>query len=256
MNAKLRIPLAVLAGGVTVAAFWAAKPSDAPNPGPIAQAQAAEAAADPGVLAPFLRFSGTDSVKVQPDQAELSVTATETAATSEVALEAAGTKMERVIAKMRELGIPQADLQTEPAYTYHDPERNRWTANLNLRITIDDPARAGEILSEANAAGADGISGPYFSVEEQDAAYAEAMKKAIENARGKAEAAAAQMGVTVAGIVSVDETPGAGQPPVMMAAEEAVAADGGGRDSSVPTPVGPQEIYASVTVTFTYTQAS
>jgi uncharacterized protein YggE len=254
MNAKLRIPLAVLAGGVAVAAFWAANPSESPSPGPVAAAQAAEAAADPGILAPFLRFSGTDSVKVEPDTAEISVTATETAATSEVALESAGAKLERVIAKMKELGIAQEDLQTEPAYTYHDPERNRWTANLTLRVTIDDPARAGDILGEANAAGADGVAGPYFSVEEQDAAYAEAMKKAIENARSKAEAAAQQMGVTVAGIVSVDETPGAGQPPVLMAAAAEDAAAGG--EASVPTVIGPQEIFASVTVTFSYARAS
>ncbi len=255
MNPKLRIPLAALAGALAVAAFWAVKPSESPS-GSSGVAQAAEASADPGLLAPFLRFSGMDSVKVKPDQAELQATATATAGSSKAALDEAGAKLQRVTDRMRALGIADDDLSTDPVNTYQDWESKDWTANVTLRVRIDDVDRAGEILAEANAAGADAVSGPYFSLESQDAAYTEAMKKAIENARTKAEAAATQMGVTVTGVVSVDETPGAGQPPVMMAAD--VDAAGGAMEESaraVAVQAGDQEIFASVTVTFTYAAA-
>jgi uncharacterized protein YggE len=81
------------------------------------------------------------------------------------------------------------------------------------------------------------------------------MKKAIENARTKAEAAATQMGVTVTGVVSVDETPGAAQPPMMMAADAAAAGAVEESAKAVPVQMGDQEIFASVTVTFTYAAA-
>lgn len=247
MNPKLRIPLAVLAGAVAVAAFWAVKPAgDTSSP---SVAQAAEASTDPGVLAPFLRFAGTDSVKVKPDQAQVSVTATATRGTSQAAVNEASTRIEAVTAKLKSLGLADADLQSSVS-SYQDWDSKDWTANITLQVTIHDVSRAGEILGQANAAGADAISGPYFTVENQDAAYAEAMKKAIENARSKAEAAAAQMGVRVTGVVSVDETPGSAQPPIAM---EAAASDAsGGATTDVPVQAGEQEIYASVTVVFTY----
>ena len=144
---------------------------------------------------PFLRFAGTDSVKVKPDQAEVQVTATATEKTSAAALDEASRKLESVLGRMRQLGIADEDLTTDPAYTYQDYESKDWVANVTLRVTVRDTARAGDILTEANAAGADSVSGPYFSVENEDAAYAEALKKAIDDARAKADAAAAQMGV-------------------------------------------------------------
>jgi len=253
VNPKLRIPLAALAGALAVAAFWAVKPSESPS-GSSGVAQAAEASTDPGLLAPFLRFSGMDSVKVKPDQAELQATATATAGSSKAALDEASSKLQRVTERMRALGIADDDLSTDPVNTYQDWESKDWTANVTLRVRVADVNRAGEILAEANAAGADSVSGPYFSLEDQDAAYNEAMKKAIENARTKAEAAATQMGVTVTGVVSVDETPGAGQPPVMMAADAAAAQESADA-KAVPVQMGDQEIFASVTVTFTYAAA-
>ena len=108
MNPRLRIPLAVLAGAVAVAAFWAVRPAG--DATPIDSARAAEVATDPGALVPFLRFAGTDSVKVKPDQAEVQVTATATEKTSAAALDEASKKLESVIGRMQQLGIPDEDL--------------------------------------------------------------------------------------------------------------------------------------------------
>ena len=77
---------------------------------------------------------------------------------------------------------------------------------------------AGKLLTAANAAGAGGVSGPSFSVDDTRAAYASALRQAIEDARAKAEAAAAQMGVKVGGVVSVDDQAGGLQPPMFAAA--------------------------------------
>ena len=60
------------------------------------------------------------------------------------------------------------------------------------------------------------------------------------------------MGVTVTGIVSVDEAPGAAQPPIAYAAADAGGATEDAARSSVPVQPGDQEIFASVTVTFSY----
>ena len=46
-----------------------------------------------------------------------------------------------------------------------------------------DPAKAGAALTIANDAGADEVSGPSFSLEDQHIAKGEAVRKAIQDAR-------------------------------------------------------------------------
>lgn len=251
MHAKSRLPLIALAGAALIGAFLAVRPSVGPSPQPAVAAEVG-AAADPGALAPFLRFSGTGTVTVKPDIASISASAQATADSSAKALEDASARMERVIAKMKELGIAEDDLRTDQASTYQDYESKRWTAQQSLTITVREIDRAGEILTAANAAGAQNVNGPGFSVEDQSAAYREAIGRAMADARAKAEAAAAQMGVRVLGVVSVDET-GGSQPPIMYdrAAAESAAGDGGG---AVPIQQGTLDVVMSLVVVFQYGQ--
>lgn len=246
---KNRLPLIALAGAALIGAFLAVRPSVGPAPQVAAAAEPITAAADPGALAPFLRFSGTGVVTVKPDIASISATAQATSETSAQALAESSTKMEKVIAKMKELGIAPDDLRTDQASTYQDYDSKKWTAQQSLTITVRQIDRAGEILTAANAAGAENVSGPGFGVEDQSAAYRDAIGRAMADARAKADAAAAMMGVRVTGIVSVDET--GGEQPMVYAARAATEDSAGG---AVPTELGTQDITSTLTVTFQYGQ--
>lgn len=250
MRPSYRLPLAVLGGAALIAGVLALKPSASP-PGAPAPAQAAPAASDPGALVPYLRFSGFGSVTVRPDTAEISVSTVSTAATSAAALDAASRKMTRVQARLKELGVAAADLTTNNSSTYQEFDSKKWRAELSLNVKVRNIDDAGKLLTAASEAGADGVGGPSFSVDDSRAAYATALRQAIEDARAKAEAAAAQIGVKIGGVVSVDDQGGAGPVP-MFAAEAAKAADSAA-GSPVPVSPGTQEIGATVTVVFTYT---
>ncbi len=250
MRSTYRLPLAVLAGAALIAAALALKPSSSP-PGAPAPAQAAPTATDPGALVPYLRFTGNGTVTVKPDTAEIYVSTVATAATSRAALDAASRKMVKVQARLAALGVTKDQMTTNDASTYQDYDSKKWRAELSLSVKVPKVDQAGKLIAEANAAGAAGVSGPSFSVDDTRAAYAAALRQAIEDARAKAQAAAAQMGVRVGGVVSVDDQAGGLQPP-MFALDARKAAPESAGVAPVPIEPGTQDVVASVTVVFTY----
>jgi uncharacterized protein len=93
-------------------------------------------------------------------------------------------------------------------------------------------------------AGANQVSGPAMTVDDQDELYREALKEAVEQARGHARTLADATGVDLGRVTAVVESGTAVQPPVMM--REGLAA----ADSSTPIEPGKQEVSATVSVTF------
>jgi uncharacterized protein YggE len=196
---------------------------------------------------PFLRFHGDGSVSVRPDRADISVGVDGTGASSRTALAAASTRIARVTARLRGLGVQPDDLQTSDVSTYQDWDTKGWHADVSLTVHVRDVKEAGRLLAAANAAGADSVSGPSFSISNSRAAYAQALRVALADARARADAAAAQMGVHVTGVVSVDDT-GDSTPPQAMDIAEGAAVP----KASVPIQAGTQDVTASVVVVFSY----
>ena len=77
------------------------------------------------------------------------------------------------------------DLITEGVNTGRDWEHEgRYMSDQSLSVTIHDPARSGTVIAAATAAGADSVNGPSFSLEQQSAAYRDALRSALaERAR-------------------------------------------------------------------------
>jgi uncharacterized protein YggE len=254
MSRSSRIPLAIIGGAVLIAAVIALRPDGGSNAGVTpGVAQAATASTDPGALVPFLRFSGTGTVTVKPDTAVIQVGVSTTGKTSQAALDKASTQLKAVESRLRSLGVADADIATSGNWTYQDYQTKDFHAELSLTVKVRKLEDAGKLLAAASAAGAANVSGPMYSVEDTHAAYATALRAAIEDARGKAEAAAAQMGVRVTGVVSVDDQSGGG-PIFPYAAKDAAASVAGGTAEPVPVPVNPgtQDVGATVTVVFSY----
>jgi uncharacterized protein len=249
MRTGSKFPAAVAIAALAIAAIAVLRPGGDGAPGP-AVASAATAAPDPGALTPYLRFSGTGTVTVKPDTATITATASGTGARSRQALDAATRRLSAVRARMLALGVKEADLQTQGAWTYQEWDTKQWRAELTLNVTVHDVGRAGKLLAEANAAGADSVSGPTFGVADQHAAYATALRSAIEDARSRAQAAASQMGVSVTGVVSIDDQGQSAGPPTFGAAS--MAADGSAAPTPVPVDPGTQDVTATVTVVFSY----
>ncbi len=246
------VALVILASGVASAlALRAAPPAGAtPRSGASAGAAPALAASAPGgQLAPYLRFTGSGTVRVTPDQATLQFTTAGSGSSLAAAQNQASARMTTLLAAFQHAGIAKEDLATGSGWAGQDGQHpGRYNATQDLTVTVHDISRAGALLALGTDNGATSSYGPSFSLQDAKSFYAAALRAAIDDARAKAEAAASLIGATVTGVVSVDEQ-GGGQPPILtMRTPEA----GDSKTNPVPVSPGTQEVSASVTVVFAY----
>jgi uncharacterized protein len=216
---------------------------------------AAATAAPGGAIAPSdrtLTFTGSGDVDLQPDTAVVGVSVHGDGASSDEAQSVASDKMTAVLQALRSLDsvhIADSDLVTQGVDTSRDWEHEgRFISDQSLSVTLHDPAQAGVVMAAATKAGADSVDGPSFSLEQQSAAYRDALRSALADARSKADAAADAMGVHILGTTTISENSGGGGP-IMYAAADAA---GKSASSAPPVQIGPVTVSAQVTVTFAY----
>jgi uncharacterized protein len=219
-----------------------------------AAAFAAATAAPGDAITPAQRtlvFTGSGDVELQPDTAVVNVSVHGSGDSSDAAQAVASGKMTAVLQALRSLAavkLSDADLVTQGVSTGPDWEHeNRFVSDQSLAVTIHDPAQSGTVIAAATAAGADSVDGPSFSLDQQSAGYRDALRAALADARSKADAAAAAMGVTILGTTTISENSGGGGP-IMYAADAA----GKAASPAPPVQIGPVDVSAQVTVTFVY----
>jgi uncharacterized protein YggE len=117
-----------------------------------------------------------------------------------------------------------------------------YTATNNVEVTIRNLDTAGKVLSAATGAGANQLYGIRFEIEDPTPLQAEARKKAVEDARARAERLAQLAGVKLGPAVSIVELDGGSGPVPMMAMQRA--------DASAPVERG--ELTISTTVQIVY----
>ena len=207
---------------------------------------AAGAAVSPGGIT----VVGTGTATVAPDTATWSFGVQTSADTAEAALAANSAAMERVVAALKGAGIADDDLQTEQVSVYPRTSDDGssivgYDASNTVRATIRNLDRAGAIVDEAVAAGANQVYGPSLTVSDTEAQYRAAVEAAFADARTRAEAIADLAGVTLGAPVAIVEGGGGGAVPYygQAAMEGAAAAD-------VAVEPGTQDVGASLTVTF------
>ena len=99
------------------------------------------------------------------------------------------------------------------------------------------------------ATGVSNLSGPNFTIDDEDGLKAQARKKAIDDAREKAEALAEDLGVRLGRIASFSEGGGYGAPMYYgkdMMAEQSAA----GNAVRAELPKGENTISSDVTITY------
>ena len=190
---------------------------------------------------------GTGSTNVTPDRASFAFGTVSQAATANAALAASSQSVARVIAALKKAGVAQADIQTadvslSPRMNNNGDEIVGYTASNTVTATVRKIGAAGDVVDAAVGAGANQVSGPNLLASDQDAAYRNALKAGVADARAKAETLANASSATLGKITAIVE--GGGATPMPIAA--------GAKDSSVPIEPGTQRIEASVSVTFAF----
>ncbi len=188
--------------------------------------------------------TGHGSVTAVPDEAVVAAGVHTQAASASEALAKNGKLMNAVVAALKAAGgdklqtqqvslSPQLDAQGQvTAYAADD------TVSAKTKV-----AGAGALIDAAVGAGANTVSGPTLDVSDRGALYRDALKKAVADARAKAEALAEAGGFAVGQVSSVTESSADAPTPVLQAA---VAKS----DSATPVETGTQDVGADVTVTF------
>lgn len=155
---------------------------------------------------------GTGEVTAVPDTATFTVGVTETAPTVAAAKNKITESTNTIIAELKKLGIEEKNIKTINYNVYPNQdfttEKNTitgYTATQQLQIKVDDVDLANKALDAATGSGANQVSGVTFTIgdEEQEKLEDEARKKAIADAKKKAQSIASDAGIHLGRIMNV-----------------------------------------------------
>ena len=203
-------------------------------------------AADPATPTDTVSVTGTGSVDAVPDRAEVSAGVETRAATAKASLTANAAAMQKVIAALRANGGKDVTTQSVSLSTAFDQngQPNGFVAS-NVASAGTSLDGAGALIDAAVAAGANTINGPSLSRSDADALYRQALAKAVDDAKARAEILAKAAGRSLGRVTAIAESGSA--TPVPYAAKASAAQD------STPVVSGPEETTASVSITFELT---
>ncbi len=201
-----------------------------------------------------ISVTGEGRIDAQPDMATVSIGATNEAATAAEALDANSAAVAAVIARLKEAGIEDRDIQTSglslgPRYDYsssgREPTITGYVASNTVTVRIRALDTVGAVLDGVVAGGANTLNGLSFGLQDSDAAMDKARRRAVADAARKAALYAKAAGVTLGRVLSISEQ-GGFQPPRPMMMAEASMAKGG------DVPVAPGEVSIASTVSIIY----
>ncbi len=211
--------------------------------------------APPENLPRIVTVAGLGEVKVKPDMASISTGVTTDGPTARAALARNSTAMEAVLKALKDAGVAEDDIQTsnfsvQPVYGAMQPGQTSAPRIVSYQVSNQVSARIRELkklgatLDALVQAGSNQVSGISFDLNDPAAATNEARKKAIADARAKAELYAGAADASVGAVMQISEVSVTPMMPVSYRMAEMSAA------ASVPIAAGQSTLSASVTVTF------
>jgi uncharacterized protein YggE len=188
--------------------------------------------------------SGDGFVTAVPDRATFGFSIETRAKTATAALAQNSADATAVIAALKNAGVTSANIQTSQVSLNPQTSQDGTTIvgyaasnSVTVRTAL---ASAGKIVDAAVGAGANGVSGPSLDVSDQTALYRDALHKAVDNAKLKAQALADATGLSLGAVQSVTEG-GSATPFPTADKMSAVGA---------PIEAGTQQIQATVTIMY------
>ena len=125
-----------------------------------------------------------------------------------------------VLATLRELGVPDTDLQAPDVAIHPEYDYRRGQRLIGYRVTrqisakVRDLTRLGEVLDGIVGAGANEVHGAQMSASDPSSAEHQALEKAVAAAQAKAAVLASAAGVKLGAVIRIDEEPEMGVGPM------------------------------------------
>ncbi len=164
---------------------------------------------------PVVELSIFESVSAAPDIATIGAGVTTEAPTATEALRQNSAEMQKVIARIKALGVAERDIQTtginlNAMYDYNQSTQRQvfrgYQASNRVSVLLRDIAGAGRVLDALVAAGATDLNGPSFALENDEPAKDAARKRAIERAQARVKAYADLFGYGGSRVLAISET--------------------------------------------------
>ena len=200
-------------------------------------------------------FNGEGKVLAKPNIAVISLSIVTEAVTSKIAQDDNSKKSKAVTDFLKSQNIEEKDIKTTgyniyPQYRYpqyYKPEIRGYQVNQTLEVKVRDLDKVSGILDGVVSAGVNQVNSLSFEIDDPESLKADARKKAIDDAKKKADELEDQLGVNLGKIVNFSES--IGGIPVLIYYDKAIDLGGmGGGGPSVP--VGENEIVINVTITY------
>ena len=202
---------------------------------------------------PTIAVVGNGTATLGPDIADFEAGVLRRAPTSAGARRSANARIAAILKAVKEHGVADADIQTSALSIergrFH--RRVRYTATQTLTIRSRDVKQLGALLDAVANAGADSVRAPEFGFADPSQGRQLAERAALADARRRADAAAAQTGLHITGVRSVDLDPQSGE----FEPQFNGASGGSSEKASRPTRIEPGTQDFSATVRVVYTAA-
>lgn len=213
-----------------------------------------------------ISVTGKGEVMAVSDIASIDMTISKDGATAKEAQNLLNESLTKVLAYLKSKNIADKDIKSEygglnPKYVYSnvvcirypcpqsDPKIVGYTATQSITVKVRVVDTANDIKTGLATVGVTNISGPTFSIDNQDNLNDQARAKAIIDAQEKAKVLARELGVHIGKVTSFSESSDRFYPMMYDKAMNAV----GGAESSTPAPElpkGENKITSNVSITY------
>jgi uncharacterized protein YggE len=189
--------------GMCCTAVWASDPPPEKAPPPD------KASSDQTITA-----VGSGMAYARPDTAEISLEVVTEAASAAAARTDNTTVTDRLIRRLDDLGVPRRDVESCPSAVV--PQRTQavpggqaevvgYKLTNDVRVTVRNLDRLDKILDDLTSQGPGMVQEIRYLVDNPKGPWAEASRKAIAEARRKAEQLAREAGMELGDVISIEE---------------------------------------------------
>ncbi len=202
---------------------------------------------------PQISVTGEGKVKIVPDQASINVGFQNSGKDAKEVKNLNDEVIDKVIKFLKKTGIPATDYRTSNISLYksydYEKKKSNFLGSQSLTITLKDLTKYEDVMLGLNDAGVNNISGVEFKSSKMEEYERDARKKAILNAKQKAQDYVSVLGQKVGkALLITDNSQNYSPQPMYKGNMMAMAAEG---DVSRETlAVGELEINTNVSITF------
>jgi uncharacterized protein YggE len=211
---------------------------------------------------PQISAQGNSELSIMPDEAIVRIKVETKEKTAKETQDKNSEIMSAVQSALKRAGVDSDQIETDQ---YNLRQWTEWDAITRksvdkgyrlyhtIKVTTDDLAKVGELITVAVDAGADGIENVQFDLSDEKKAEVkkEALQQASQKAKEKAEAVAAGLGVRLGKVLAIQES-NFHYGPVYRTMEMAVGAGMDEEKMAPAAPIQPEQLKISATVSVSY----